>query len=402
MYLMRAIKPTLCLAIALSAFACSCKKDNNDPPAGGTSVPANPALEAAKREAVANYAEIVHASYSDAKTTAEALATAIDAFLNAPSAAGFEAAKQAWLAARIPYGQTEAYRFANGPIDDEEGPEGQLNAWPMDEAYVDYVVGNPTAGIINDPNNFPTINVELIASLNEVGGETNVSAGYHTIEFLLWGQDLSTTGPGARPWTDYTTATNATRRGTFLRACAELLVDDLSMLVDAWSPDGNNYRSSFVSGSTNAAIQGILQGIGTLAKGELAGERMEVAMLTQDQEDEHSCFSDNTHTDINMNIRGIQNVYLGRYVRTNGQTVSGTGIKDVLAVIASSEADALEVAIADSRTKCEAIPVPFDQQIMNGDPGDKVATAVAALKNTGDLISAAASRLGLTISTDVE
>lgn len=393
----------LAAALAFTVLAAGCKKEDEEPTPSTGGSGTNAALETAKQNAVNTYAEIVYNNYKDAKDAAEDLQDAIEDFLSAPSEVRFQACKDAWLLARIPYGQTEAFRFGNGPIDDENGPEGLINAWPMDEAYVDYVVGDPNAGIINNPTAFPVISADLLESLNEAGGETNISTGYHAIEFLLWGQDLSTTGPGERPWTDYTTATNATRRGQFLSACADLLVDHLGYLKDAWdNGSGGSYRTTFVNGNKNDALAAILQGIGTLAKGELAGERMEVAMLTQDQEDEHSCFSDNTHTDINMNILGVQNVYLGRYVRPNGQIVQGTSIKDVVALVNATLATEVATAIADSRTLCEAIPTPFDQQIQNGDPGGHVNAAVISLKSAGDQISAAASALGLTISTDVE
>ena len=49
------------------------------------------------------------------------------------------------------YSPTEVFRFYGGPIDDDNGPEGLLNAWPLDEVFIDYVLGNPDAGIINDP-----------------------------------------------------------------------------------------------------------------------------------------------------------------------------------------------------------------------------------------------------------
>ena len=80
-----------------------------------------------------------------------------------------------------------------------DGPEGLINAWPLDEAYIDYVEGDPAAGVVNDPDTYPTIDAELLTSLNEQGGEANISTGWHAIEFLLWGQDLSTDGPGDAP-----------------------------------------------------------------------------------------------------------------------------------------------------------------------------------------------------------
>ena len=91
----------------------------------------------------------------------------MDAFLADPNETTLAAAKEAWLAAQEPYGQTEAYRFYGGPIDDADGPEPLLNAWPLDEAYVDYVEGAPEAGIINSPDSYPTIDQDLLISLNE-------------------------------------------------------------------------------------------------------------------------------------------------------------------------------------------------------------------------------------------
>ena len=72
-----------------------------------------------------------------------------------------------------------------------------INAWPMAEAYIDYVEGDPEAGIINNPDEFPQITAELIESLNEEGAEENISAGWHAIEFLLWSQDMNEVGPGS-------------------------------------------------------------------------------------------------------------------------------------------------------------------------------------------------------------
>ena len=154
-------------------------------------------IDTLKTEVVSNYADGVHAGYSRSLASARAMDLAMDAFLADPTPATLEAAKRAWLIARDDYGPTEAFRFYSCPIDNEEdSPEGLLNAWPMDESYVDYVEGDASAGIINMPDEYPQITAELIESLNEEGGEENVSTGWHAIEFLLWGQDLNANGLG--------------------------------------------------------------------------------------------------------------------------------------------------------------------------------------------------------------
>lgn len=353
-----------------------------------------------KGAALETYANIVFASYQDSLTLAEDLKAAIDAFLAEPSEESYQAAKDAWLAAQEPYGQTEAYRFYGGPIDDEDGPEGLLNAWPLDEAYVDYVEGAPEAGIINNVAEYPDIDKALLISLNEVGAEENISTGYHAIEFLLWGQDLSAETNGQRPYTDYTTADNAERRSAYLAAAAELLVENLSDLVEAWSPEvSGNYRETFLALEPDAALQNVLTGIGVLAKSELAGERIFTAYDNQDQEDEHSCFSDNTHRDIVTNFKGIQNVYLGSYTRLDGSVVEGTGLSAVVAEVDTEANAAMLGLLAQADAETQAVAVPFDRAIVEPESREQVFTLVSSLLDLGDKIAEVGSTLGLSINT---
>lgn len=349
-------------------------------------------------EVAETYAANVYASYSDTLAKAHELQTAVDAFLANPSESTLSAARQAWIDARVPYGQTEVFRFYDGPIDNpDDGPEPQLNAWPLDEAYIDYVEGMPQAGIINDTTGFPTITVDVIEEQNENGGEANISAGYHAIEFLLWGQDLSADGPGARPYTDYVdagTAENQERRRTYLQLVTQLLVDDLTHVTDQWKPDADNYRADFVAGG-KASIQKILLGMGSLSGAELSGERMTVALDNRDQEDEHSCFSDNTHDDLYANALGIQNVYLGRYGDHDGP-----GIEDLVRAKDAALADTLKSQIAASVAAIQAIPTPFDQAIMNDAGRALVTTAIQDLQTQTETTVEAATALGITINLE--
>lgn len=352
-------------------------------------------------DAVETYVEGVHAAYEASLTSAEELDERIEAFVADPTEATLEEAKQAWLVARDDYGLTEAFRFYNGPIDNEEdGPEGLLNAWPMDEAYVDYVEGNPDTGIINDPDTYPTIDEDLLVELNEAGGETNISTGWHAIEFLLWGQDLDDDGPGERPVSDYVDAENADRRATYLVEVTDLLLVHLAEMVDAWAPDvADNYRADFVAKESDEAMTDIVTGIGELSRGELAGERMSVAYNERSQEDEHSCFSDNTTNDIVANARGIQMVLTGNY--PGG--VTGTGVLDAVADVDSDLAAQLEAEVAASVAAVEQIPAPFDQHLRDGvpdsDPGRmSIRTGIEALEAQTPTIVAAAEALGLTIN----
>ncbi len=358
--------------------------------------------EAATTDAVATYAAGVHASYQSSLESAQAMDAAIDRFLADPSEVTLTAAKNAWLTARDDYGPTEAFRFYGGPIDDEQtGTEGLINAWPLDEAYIDYVEGAAGAGIINDPDSFPTIDESLLVSLNEQGGEANVSTGWHAIEFLLWGQDLSVDGPGQRPVSDYTTAPNADRRALYLEVASDLLLRHLSDLVTAWAPapETSNYRAEFEALDSTEALRRIITGIGELSRGELAGERMNVAYSERSQEDEHSCFSDNTTADIVGNAKGIEMVLVGQY--PGG--VSGTGILDLVDAADSDLSDQLRAEISASLEAVNAIPAPFDQHLVAGvsdnDPGRMaVLKGIEALEAQTDTIVAAAEAIGVTIN----
>ena len=352
-----------------------------------------------KVSVVNNYAEGAYASYSRSLASAQNMNAAIDNFLAEPSQHRLDAAKRAWLLARDDYGVTEIYRFYEGPIDNEEnGPEGLINAWPMDESYVDYVEGDSSAGVVNMPGEYPTIDADLLVSLNEKGGEENISTGWHAIEFLLWGQDMNPDGPGYRPVSDYTTAENADRRATYLAVSTDLLISHLQDMVDAWAPGKGNYRAQFVSKDSDAAITDIITGIGEMSRGELAGERMTVAYEARSQEDEHSCFSDNTISDIVANASGVQRVYSGDY-----GSVSGPGIKELIAAQDQQLADHLEKEINRSVYLARSIPAPFDGQLIEGlsdtSPGRKaVLDTIVALENQTDTIVSAAQKVGITIS----
>src|SRR5690606_1809701 len=175
---------------------------------------------------------------------------------------------------------------------------------------------------------------------NEVGGsEANVATGYHAVEFLLWGQDLHgfDSGAGERPVTDFAKGSDCTngnceRRAQYLDAVTDLLVSDLEWMVGQWAPGGSdNYRAQLTSASASEGIQKMLFGMGSLSLGELAGERMKVALEANSYEDEHDCFSDNTHNSHYYNGKGIQNVYLGNYQRQDGSVISGPSLSALIA-----------------------------------------------------------------------
>jgi putative iron-regulated protein len=331
------------------------------------------------------YVEVVRASYDDSIQGAEELLQAVQALVEQPSQARLAAARSAWVAARPAYLQTEAYRFYEGPIDNAEtGPEGRINAWPLDEAFIDYVLADAASGelmsvgIINDPEGFPDITREVLEEQNENGGEANISTGYHAIEFLLWGQDLDEDGPGARPFTDFVPSetgpgVDAERRGRYLELAAELLVSDLKSVRAGWD-DGAAYTEQFLANRGHQSLKDIITGIAFLANDELAAERIQPAYEERDQEDEHSCFSDTTHQDMVNDVIGIQNVYFGRY-----GALDGPGLEDLVSETDAALDAEIKTELDAALTAVEAIPQPFDQAIRDDASLRKVKAAIDAL-----------------------
>lgn len=386
------------LGLATLLYISSCKKKSEDP-APTTEETTDPKL-ALRTDILSNYSAIAFASYEDAWLDAKSLETAIASFLSSPSETSFQEAKSAWKQARITYGQTEAFRGCDGPIDNSEGPEGYINGWPMDEAYLDYVLDSAQTdtlfvGIINYVDAFPTIDTTVVlnAAIN-APGEKSIATGYHAIEFLLWGQDFFEDSPGRRASTDYTTQKNAVRRGKYLWAAAHQLVKDLAYVKGQWDPSASdNYRTQFLKkANINNNILYVIENMGLMSKDEFAGERINVALEGKDQEDEHSCFSDNTHIDIQMNAKGMQNVYLGSYVRKDGTLVKGKGMVDLVASVNPSLAKEASARIESAVQNSIQILPPFDQAIKS-DPGGYIAGTIAGWEGFSDAIAKAVIEL---------
>ncbi len=387
-----------------------------------------PANAVTPAEVAKTYADIAEATYGDSLITAQALQTAVAALISAPSDETLLAARKAWLDARPSYQQSEAYRFGNAIVDDWEG---RVNAWPLDEGLIDYV---DAAFGQNEENTFAALNViatpkftlsgtdvdataitpELISgTLQEAGGiEANVASGYHAIEFLLWGQDLNGTGPGAgnRPFTDYLqtdacTGGNCDRRAAYLSAATDLLITDLTEMTGNWAADGA--ARTGIESDPQAALSAMLTGMGSLSYGELAGQRMRLGLMLNDPEEEHDCFSDNTHNSDYYDGLGIQNVYLGSYTRTDGTVVSGPSLSQLVAAAdpavnaqLKSELDATMAAMTALKSAADG-GMAVDQMLA---PGNKEGEAlimggVNALVTQTASIQRAMGVLGLQATT---
>lgn len=380
-----------------------------------------------EKAVLTHYADLAHAMYQDSLITAKALQKSVNALVAKPTDANLAAAKVAWKNARIPYQQTEAYRFGNTIVDDWEG---KVNAWPLDEGLIDYVA----AGYGDESDENPYYSANIIANKRlKVGGreidassitkellaetlheldeiEANVATGYHAIEFLLWGQDLNGTGPGAgaRPVSDFDSvncsSANCERRAAYLSAVTDLLVDELGWMTDQWAP-GGEARAALNRGDALRGIGTILTGMGSLSYGELAGERMKLGVMLHDPEEEHDCFSDNTHWSHYYDALGVKNVYTGSYTRIDGSRISGPSMSDLVAAKNASIDTALRDQLDHTLIRMQVLVdsaekdgVAYDQLIAEGNKAGnaKVLAAVDALVAQTKGIEKAVAVLDLT------
>jgi putative iron-regulated protein len=341
------------------------------------------------------------------------------------------AARSAWKEARPWYQQSEGYRFGNAIVDDWEG---RVNAWPLDEGLIDYtdkgsygetsdenplyaanVIANTSIRIGNDIIDASRIDADLLRKLQEAGGnEANVATGYHAIEFLLWGQDLNGTKPGAgnRPASDFNTRNcsngHCDRRAAYLKAASDLLQADLAEMAANWKPEGAARRELAAKGD-EGGLATILTGLGSLSYGELAGERMKLGLILHDPEEEHDCFSDNTHNSHYSDEAGMISIYGGKLRRRDGSMLAGPGIAVLAAARAPAEAKKLAALMSDAEQKLRAIreraesgKEAYDQMIGQGNEEGNglVQSAIDALVAQARGIETVVAALNLQIKVE--
>lgn len=414
-----------CLALAIAGLLSGCQTNSVTNASGSTTAPIAADVNAPAPTTPAiidNYIAIAQATYADALSAGRQLNEAVKALLDNPSAASLNAAREAWRKARIPYVQSEAFRFGNSVVDEWEP---RVNSWPLDEGLIDYVADS--YGVESDNNFFYTANIianplvdiggisvdaesitpELLAeTLHAIDGvDANVATGYHAIEFLLWGQDLHGTAPGAgeRAYTDYDVANctngNCDRRRAYLQSATQLLVGDLEEMAQSWQDGGAAYNALREKGP-EGGLATMLTGMASLAYGELAGERIRLGLLLHDPEEEQDCFSDNTLWSHFYDVRSIHNVYRGQYQRTDGTVIRGASLEALMRVKAADVHADMSAKVETTEAAMQAMldsGSPYDVLIAPGNAtGETLITnAVTALMDETRSIERIISALGL-------
>lgn len=376
---------------ALLLVACAaCRSDPAEPDTS------NPSTAMEIRVAT-TYASIAYATYDDALIRARALRTAIAELVEAPTDETMSAARQAYIDARLPYEQSEALRFSGGPIDDYNRLEDLINGWPMWSVYIDFVSPDTSMGIVNDVENYPDLSKDYLKVLNKYISDEFICTGYHAIEYMLWGTDLSPTTAGMRSYTDYVISAeeprlHAARRGQYLVAVVDMLVDHLTRVQTEWSPDGA-HRKTFIANARKSLYQ-VLMGVQRFAIDELALKQMSVPKTTHLEDREQSNHSDQTHMDIVLSQKGIANVLLGRYTRIDGTGITGDSFVDLVAQTDTSVAATIRERVALATEACGKIRAPFDGEIKSLDGRSRIQTAIDAVNAEAGIMTEIRRALG--------
>ena len=276
---------------------------------------------------------VVLATYTELDSKAGELLMAVEALAADTSQANLEKAQQAWKATRKPWEQSEAFLF--GPVD-TQGLDPALDSWPVDHVNLQSVLVSSDA-----------LTVDFVSGLEDT------QKGFHTIEFLLFRDG------------DQRKALDITDRElAYLVSTTENLKASTSQLRLAWAPEGKNFSStvatagegSAVYPSQSAAVQEMVNGMIVIAD-EVANGKISDPYNESDTTLVESQFSFNSITDFQDNIRGIQNVYMGKFIS------DGQGLNDFVNSH-DPELDArFQQEVQAAIDAIGAIPYPFRDSI---------------------------------------
>ncbi|AOP35252.1 peptidase M75 [Leptospira tipperaryensis] len=349
------LKKTSLLSILLITTSflftnCKSEKNNNDSTILAGIVALGSVPTATKAQVIDRYLQLGYESYDQSYKDAVTLQTAVTAFAAAatPSAADHTNLKNLYVIARASYLVTEAFRFSSGPIDNSDAVgcgaaadgsgssecEGLLNAWPLDESAIDnYIAG---AGATTYTAILAVNGNATATGATEGNDEKVVTVGWHAVEYLLWGQDLSNAGvnqiSGQRPVSDFANATaGGARRKAYLKAITDAMVVQLKLIRDQFS-DGTTY-SNLMKSNPSAGLTNIFQGLGKFIAGEWGGQRL-TGTFDGQQEEEHSCFSDTTKADFYYDAQGVLNVWFGSFqIKKGVVTSTGPGLSSLFGTL---------------------------------------------------------------------
>lgn len=293
-------------------------------------------------------------AYEQMENRMNVLYTSCVAFDASQTQQNLDNARNAWRDVRATWEQTEAFLF--GPVS-TNNIDPSTDTWPVDFNALDSLL--------------QTSNAFTQTYINSLGDELK---GYHPTEYLLWGETGNKV-PG-----DFTA-----REREYLIALASDLQIKATSLRTSWDISVNgNYASQFANAGGNssiypsqrAAFEELVNAMIGICD-EVANGKMSEPFTLVDPSLEESPFSANSINDFTNNIRGVKNVYFGKF------NADGYGIHDFLAKNNLSLHNTIATDIDNAINSFGGITVPFGQAI-TAQPTQvqNVINQINTLKNT--------------------
>ena len=322
---------TLSTLLVLSVFLIGCGlsgcgEDDDDGSGTGTTFDATMTLSD-----FAN--KVVLATYTDLDNKSGELLTAVKALGADTTQANLVQAQAAWKASRRPWEQSEAFLF--GPVD-TQGLDPALDSWPVNKVDLDAVLAS-----------------DQVLTSASIDALEDTLKGFHTIEYLLFREG------------DQRQASDITPRELeYLTASTENLKAKTGQLRTAWDASGENYAAEIADAGTSStiyksqkdAMQEMVNGMIVIAD-EVANGKISDPFNERDTTLVESQFSFNSISDFQDNIRGIQNVYMGKF------TADGQGLNEFVNGVDAELDTRFQAEVRTAIDTIGAIPDPFRDSI---------------------------------------
>jgi len=268
------------LSCVLGLSVCACGKNGGAKPVGQDAVLVDFA------------AQIVIPTYQLFETRATALRAATEIFTGARTPANLEALRLAWVGARSPWEQSEAFLF--GPVE-AYSFDAAVDSWPLNHTDL--------ASVLSSSAEFTADLVDSRLAPTE--------KGFHAIEYMIYGENSQ---KKATAFTD--------RELSYTKAAADNLAKVAHQLVVSWRDgiDGHPPFAAVFAGagaedntsyaSITAAREQIIAGMEAICT-EVADTKIGAPFVEQNPNKVESQFSYNSLADFADNLRSVQNAYTG-------------------------------------------------------------------------------------------
>ena len=323
---------------------------------------------------------VVLPTYNDLKTKNTALYNAVVSFGNAPSDANFQAVCNAWLTAREPWESSEAFLF--GPVADY-GLDPNMDSWPLDQEAIVKLLESQQWNEMEWTGDYDEDD-EAIAAAQNV-------RGFHTLEFLAFrdgkARTLTDTAIDGEAANAVYNESNATAWAQYMRNTAQLLVKDVTTLVDAWN---NGYAASFKSHNGGdftsglSCIEQLIDGCIDIA-GEVGGAKIgdPYSLYVSGKTTEalyavESWYSWHSRDDYTNNILSIRNAYYG----SRDGSINANSLSKLVAKYNAPLDTKVKDAIKSAADAIQAIPQPFRNNINSSE----AKAAMEACSDLGDVL----------------